>query len=112
MGNSKLVFSFLLCFISSYSSSSNHKCPDEQRDALLLFKQNISSINVTDVDYSDPKRQYCGDSYGHMPDPIRLNWSTSIDCCDWVGITCNHFTGDVISLNLTCGLLQGTYHRL
>ncbi|KAM0028884.1 putative leucine-rich repeat domain superfamily [Helianthus debilis subsp. tardiflorus] len=30
-----------------------------------------------------------------------------MDCCDWVGITCNNFTGDVISLNLRDAGLQG-----
>ncbi|KAD4179105.1 hypothetical protein E3N88_27696 [Mikania micrantha] len=59
----------------------HHKCPDEQRDALLLFKQNISSV--------------------------KLNWETSLDCCGWVGITCDNLTGDVISVNLRDGNLQG-----
>ncbi|XP_042755729.1 receptor-like protein Cf-9 [Lactuca sativa] len=39
-----------------------------------------------------------------------MNWSTSIDCCNWDGITCNHFTGDVIGIDLSYGMLQGTIH--
>ncbi|KAJ0600648.1 putative leucine-rich repeat-containing, plant-type, leucine-rich repeat domain superfamily [Helianthus annuus] len=91
MGNLKLVYSlflFLVNFSSSSSININHKCPDDQRDALLVFKQNIS------IDQS-------------YDDPVKLNWKTSIDCCDWVGITCNNFTGDVISLILTYARLQG-----
>ncbi|XP_024984312.1 receptor-like protein 7 [Cynara cardunculus var. scolymus] len=33
-----------------------------------------------------------------------------IDCCNWDGVTCDHFTGDVIALNLSCGMLQGTIY--
>ncbi|XP_076894764.1 receptor-like protein 6 [Bidens hawaiensis] len=93
MGNySKLVYSFFFISFSSSSSFSRvHKCPDEQRDALLVFSQNISSINL-------PRSSY---------DQVKMNWDTSIDCCDWNGITCSNFTGDVITLNLRCGQLQG-----
>ncbi|KAJ0935492.1 putative leucine-rich repeat-containing, plant-type, leucine-rich repeat domain superfamily [Helianthus annuus] len=81
--------------------NSNHKCPDEQRDALLLLKQNISSVKRLYV--QDNSLYVCKD----LNDRIRINWKKSIDCCDWIGITCNNFTGDVISLNLKCGMLQG-----
>ncbi|XP_076900402.1 receptor-like protein 6 [Bidens hawaiensis] len=99
MGSSKLVLSFSFLFFISYSKSSFsliHKCSDEQRDALLVFKQNISSMTRSHALHGS--RWY---------DQVKMNWNTSIDCCDWDGITCNNFTGDVISLKLGCGLLQG-----
>ncbi|KAL8264541.1 hypothetical protein R6Q59_022671 [Mikania micrantha] len=85
MDVSKLVLSFFFFFIKFgcfyCMNGHHHKCPDEQRDGLLLFKQNISSV--------------------------KLNWETSLDCCGWVGITCDNLTGDVISVNLRDGNLQG-----
>nr|KAJ0221034.1 hypothetical protein LSAT_V11C200095830 [Lactuca sativa] len=39
-----------------------------------------------------------------------MNWNKNTDCCKWNGVTCNHFTGDVISIDLSCGMLQGTIH--
>nr|GEW27590.1 hypothetical protein [Tanacetum cinerariifolium] len=33
---------------------------------------------------------------------IRLN-----DCCDWNGVTCHLSTGDVIGIDVSCGMLQG-----
>ncbi|KAL7614573.1 hypothetical protein Lser_V15G08978 [Lactuca serriola] len=40
-----------------------------------------------------------------------MNWNKNTDCCKWSGVTCNHYTGDVISIDLSCGMLQGTLHR-
>ncbi|KAI7737354.1 hypothetical protein M8C21_028817 [Ambrosia artemisiifolia] len=39
-----------------------------------------------------------------------MNWNTSTDCCEWNGVTCDHSTGDVISLDLSCGMMYGTIH--
>nr|XP_043611467.1 receptor-like protein 6 [Erigeron canadensis] len=40
-----------------------------------------------------------------------MNWNTSTtNCCYWDGVSCNHSTGDVIGLDLSCGMLQGTLH--
>ncbi|CAI9273740.1 unnamed protein product [Lactuca saligna] len=39
-----------------------------------------------------------------------MNWNKNTDCCKWNGVTCNHYTGDVISIDLSCGMLQGTLH--
>ncbi|KAK9077330.1 hypothetical protein SSX86_005667 [Deinandra increscens subsp. villosa] len=122
MGNSQLVYSLFLfiinfCFSSSSSTNSNsiHRCPDEQRDALLLFKRNISSTNESNYHhlyvysgflYSSYVDNYCGDLNGYGPIRI-MDWNTSRDCCDWDGINCNNSTGDVIGLDLKCGMLQG-----
>ncbi|KAJ0503417.1 putative leucine-rich repeat-containing, plant-type, leucine-rich repeat domain superfamily [Helianthus annuus] len=103
MSNSILLFFFLsLFFISSTSSSSSsvnttHKCSVQQTHALLMFKQNLSSVNDTGYHCS-------GDN------PVMINWNTSTDCCHWNGVTCDHSTGDVIGLDLSCGMLQGTIH--
>lgn len=119
MISSKLLYFFFLFFVkfsSSFSFSSTHKCSKEQSDALLLFKQNISSTNRSHEDYHYISYQdnymdsYCRDLLGSRYYPIILNWNTSIDCCHWIGVTCNNSTGDVISLILTCGMLKGTIH--
>ncbi|GKA59331.1 leucine-rich repeat-containing protein [Tanacetum coccineum] len=39
-----------------------------------------------------------------------MSWNTSTDCCNWNGVTCDHSTGDVIGLDVNCGMLQGTIH--
>ncbi|PWA49554.1 Leucine-rich repeat-containing protein [Artemisia annua] len=71
----------------------------EQSEALLLFKQNLSSINDTSFD------SICSDSH-----PIMMNWNTNTDCCNWNGITCDYSTGDIIGIDVSCGMLQGTIH--
>ncbi|XP_076943813.1 receptor-like protein Cf-9 [Bidens hawaiensis] len=110
MCNLILPFLFLsFLFISSTSSSlssskyTTHKCSVQQTLALLQFKKNLSSIN-TMYDYG------CEDWLGSGYNPILVNWNTSIDCCDWNGVTCDQSTGDVIGLDLSCGMLQGTIH--
>ncbi|GKD84878.1 leucine-rich repeat-containing protein [Tanacetum coccineum] len=39
-----------------------------------------------------------------------MSWNTSTDCCNWDGVECDDSTGDVIELDLHCGMLQGTIH--
>ncbi|KAJ9540701.1 hypothetical protein OSB04_027207 [Centaurea solstitialis] len=39
--------------------------------------------------------------------PVMMNWRTSTDCCEWDGVSCDPFTGDVIALDLSCGMLRG-----
>ncbi|KAI3799966.1 hypothetical protein L1987_35272 [Smallanthus sonchifolius] len=102
-----LPFFFLFSISPSSSSSSSsssvnttHKCSVQQTLALLLFKQNLTSINDT----------LCEDWLGSGYSPIMVNWNTSTDCCDWNGVTCDRSTGDVIGLDLSCGMLQGTIH--
>ncbi|GKC10189.1 leucine-rich repeat-containing protein, partial [Tanacetum coccineum] len=40
--------------------------------------------------------------------PIMMNWNISTDCCIWNGVTCDRSTGDVIGIDLSCGMLSGT----
>ncbi|PWA74513.1 Leucine-rich repeat-containing protein [Artemisia annua] len=109
MGSSKqfgifFLFFFFTTFASSTSFNKTHKCSEKQSEALLLFKHNLSSINYTneDLDY------YCHQMYGSDYHPIMMNWNTSTDCCNWNGVTCNYFTGDVIGIDVSCGMLSGT----
>ncbi|PWA96368.1 Leucine-rich repeat-containing protein [Artemisia annua] len=39
-----------------------------------------------------------------------MNWNTSTDCCNWNGVSCDFSTGDVIGLDVSCGMLKGTIH--
>lgn len=39
-----------------------------------------------------------------------MNWNKNTDCCKWDGVSCNHFTGDAIAINLSCGMLRGTIY--
>ncbi|GKB00438.1 leucine-rich repeat-containing protein [Tanacetum coccineum] len=85
-------------FASSSSSTNIHKCHKKQSEALLLFKHNLSYTSYT----FSPR---CTDSY-----PIMMSWNTSTDCCIWNGVTCDNSTGDIIGLDLNCGMLRGTIH--
>ncbi|KAL7613165.1 hypothetical protein Lser_V15G08968 [Lactuca serriola] len=110
MSNSKLLLSFFLflffpfiCFASSSSFNTTPKCSPQQTLALLLFKQNLSSMHAPD---DLACRRLLGSDYH----PIMMKWSMNTDCCMWDGITCNHITGDVIGIDLSCGMLQGIIH--
>ncbi|XP_024985144.1 receptor-like protein 7 [Cynara cardunculus var. scolymus] len=100
------LFSFFICY--AYSNITP-KCSTIQSHALHLFKQNLFSNNhLYDKHEDDDYR--CHDWLGSDYQPIMMNWNTSIDCCKWDGITCDRFTGDVIALDLSCGMLRGTIH--
>ncbi|MFS8029347.1 putative leucine-rich repeat domain superfamily [Helianthus anomalus] len=71
-----------------------------------MFKQNLSSINDTLYMYD----YMCEDWLGSGYNPMMKNWNTSTDCCDWNGVTGDHSTGDVMGLDLSCGMVQGTIH--
>ncbi|KAI3748825.1 hypothetical protein L6452_12201 [Arctium lappa] len=113
MSNSKLFISFFLfflfiSFVSSSFSINSHICSPVQSHALLLFKQELFF-----TDHSIKYRyvnNICRDWLGSGYYPITMNWKTSIDCCNWDGVICNHLTGDVIDLDLSCGMLRGTIH--
>ncbi|XP_071718065.1 receptor like protein 27-like [Rutidosis leptorrhynchoides] len=117
MINSKLVYSALIffCFVcstlSSYFNTSlsvhDYKCSVKQYQALLLFKHNLFPINnsIESPEYYSQCTDWLGVA-GYYP--IMMNWKTNIDCCDWNGVTCDHSTGDVIGIDISCGMLQGT----
>ncbi|KAI3720654.1 hypothetical protein L2E82_31645 [Cichorium intybus] len=104
-----LSFSFfLLSFASSSPFNTTHKCSPKETLALLLFKENLSSINYVfgDPPYHSPCQDWLGSDYH----PIMMNWNMSTDCCDWDGISCDHFTSNVIGIDLSCGMLRGIIH--
>ncbi|GJY13939.1 leucine-rich repeat-containing protein [Tanacetum coccineum] len=108
MSSSKLfvIIYFFATFASSISlNNSIHKCSEKQSEALLLFKQNLSSINYTSDDLADACRQ---NSVAYFPK--MMSWNTSIDCCNWNGVSCDYSTGDVIGLDVSCGILKGIIH--
>ncbi|XP_060667235.1 receptor-like protein Cf-9 [Ziziphus jujuba] len=101
----------LLLFLSSSVSSSSISlssssspipspplCYTDDSNALHQFKNSFSII-----DYNN---KYCG---RNVP-PMTISWKIGKDCCAWSGVTCNNITGHVISLELNCGMLQGTIH--
>nr|XP_043625435.1 receptor-like protein 9DC3 [Erigeron canadensis] len=58
------------------------------------------------MSYTDFRDMCPGSGY----DPITKNWNKDIDCCNWDGVECDHSTGDIIGLDLSCGMLQGIIH--
>ncbi|KAJ0445227.1 hypothetical protein HanIR_Chr16g0840581 [Helianthus annuus] len=76
MSNSTLLFFFLFLFFISFTTSSintTHKCSVQQTLALLLFKQNLSSINDTLFEYDSEYEDWLGSGYN----PLMMNWNTS-----------------------------------
>ncbi|XP_050146083.1 receptor-like protein EIX2 [Malus sylvestris] len=73
----KLAHYLLLLFLaSSYLHTSVNSCLDEERRALLAFKEDVI----------DPSG--------------RLSSWVGLDCCQWKGISCNNGTGRVEMMNL------------
>ncbi|KAL8255509.1 hypothetical protein R6Q59_030576 [Mikania micrantha] len=75
---------------SLHHLSSNYKCIDNEKHALLHFKSYVQ----------------------HDPERLLSTWThdeeeATDDCCEWFGITCNNQTGHVTRLDLSFGLLQG-----
>ncbi|CAH1420759.1 unnamed protein product [Lactuca virosa] len=65
----------------------------------------MSSINNSD-EYLDSKCSWLGSRYH----PKMMNWNKNTDCRKWDGVTCNHYTGDIIGIDLSCGMIRGTIH--
>jgi Leucine-rich repeat (LRR) protein len=64
----------------------NASCLPHERDALLAFKENITSD----------------------PEGILSSWRRGRkDCCRWMGVTCSNQTGHVLELDLRYGYLAG-----
>ncbi|GJU58707.1 leucine-rich repeat-containing protein [Tanacetum coccineum] len=96
MSNRKLLSMIFLFFLVT----TTYACHKEEREALLVFTHNLYSMNYT---YNDE----CGSSYYNT---MTIDWNTSTDCCNWSGVTCDPYSGsgDITSLNLGCGKLQGS----
>ncbi|KAB2595013.1 receptor-like protein 12 [Pyrus ussuriensis x Pyrus communis] len=91
---SKVVLLHLVV-VSSSVSSLQQSCHDEERSALLQFKE--SFIINRSASYSD-------DAY-----PKILQWKLAegrnVSCCAWDGIVCDERTGHVIGLDLSSSCL-------
>ncbi|XP_074338042.1 receptor-like protein 6 [Apium graveolens] len=74
--------------------------PEEQKTALFHFKQSFNISTSTSLSYDDSE-------YSIHSHPKTMNWSMSSDYCIWDGVTCDHKTGDVIGLDLSCSGLEG-----
>ncbi|KAI4388213.1 hypothetical protein MLD38_000564 [Melastoma candidum] len=70
-------------------------CLPDQRAHLLQFKNSLWIANAPS--YGCPNTSY----------PKTLSWRE--DCCSWDGVTCNAQTGIIVSLDLSCSLLVGTF---
>ncbi|XP_048442345.1 receptor-like protein 19 [Pyrus x bretschneideri] len=94
---SKVVLLHLVV-VSSSVSSLQQSCHDEERSALLQFKE--SFIINRSASYSD-------DAY-----PKILQWKLAegrnVSCCAWDGIVCDERTGHVIGLDLSSSCLLGS----
>ncbi|XP_052177494.1 receptor-like protein EIX2 [Diospyros lotus] len=78
----------LVWFLCATASSGGVSCNEKERQALLDFKQAISS-----------------DPFGALS-----SWSPHVhdsDCCNWRGVRCDNMTGRVVELNLFFLLLKG-----
>ncbi|XP_059629361.1 receptor-like protein EIX2 [Cornus florida] len=75
-----LTFDTIVVFCSGNNSSHHVVCVENERRALLKFKQDLS-------DPSNRLFSWVADQSGG-------------DCCEWVGVVCNNLTGNVQELHL------------
>ncbi|XP_049347431.1 receptor-like protein 6 [Solanum verrucosum] len=83
----------------------HHVCSPTEAFALLHFKQS-SQISDQPRCWDETDLQY--ERYFDIPKT--KSWNESRDCCSWDGVTCDMLTGQVIGLDLSCSLLNGTIH--
>jgi Leucine-rich repeat (LRR) protein len=95
-----LMFLVLLT-AASLSSLQQPLCHDDERSALLQFKDSF----ILDHKYAslDPSAY-----------PKVASWSleggTSTNCCSWDGVDCNEDTGHVVGLDLASSCLYGSFN--
>ncbi|XP_024180802.2 receptor-like protein 6 [Rosa chinensis] len=93
-----LLLHLLVIANSVYSLQQPFNCHDQERSALLEFKQSIF------IDKS------ASGSYGAYPKV--LSWKpaegTNKACCSWDGVECDEQTGHVIGLDLNSSFLYGS----
>ncbi|KAJ4730211.1 Receptor-like protein [Melia azedarach] len=92
-----LLSSFLL--FAHVTSSISPVCHDNERFALLQFKDNFFTVQSA----SENPSAY----------PKVRSWNVeeeNSNCCSWDGIKCDEDTGHVIRLNLTSSCLYGSIH--
>ncbi|GLU17276.1 hypothetical protein SLE2022_336560 [Rubroshorea leprosula] len=102
---------YFLCLKTAFSSSlhassfsTTHLCSHEEAIALLQFKTSFS------IGYTVPDLFLCELYYDTKASYSKTkSWKEGIDCCSWDGVSCDNVTGHVITLDLSCGLLSGTF---
>ncbi|XP_044472930.1 receptor-like protein EIX2 isoform X4 [Mangifera indica] len=72
------LFAISTISISFCSGSSNVRCTQREKQALLRFKQDLNIGNSLRI----------------------ASWNGDGDCCTWAGVACDNFTGHVHKLNL------------
>ncbi|KAK2648793.1 hypothetical protein Ddye_016282 [Dipteronia dyeriana] len=86
--------------VAHFASSMQQLCHDDERSALLEFKQSFST-----------DKYHCFDPVSSYPKveswKLEGGNSSSADCCTWDGIQCDEETGHVISLDLSNSCLSG-----
>ncbi|GAB4849700.1 hypothetical protein Ancab_004494 [Ancistrocladus abbreviatus] len=98
---------FLLFFLSrstpvlsiSYNESSSNLCHADDSIALLEFRKSLIVDNAT------LPSQFCL-NFDRVSDATR-SWKEGSDCCEWDGVNCDHLTGYVVGLDLSCSTLKG-----
>ncbi|OMO49796.1 hypothetical protein COLO4_38378 [Corchorus olitorius] len=92
--------SLLLLSLSFQATlSATHLCSHDQSAALIQFKTHFSISKTVSKDCEYGKKSY----------PKTNSWKKGIDCCLWDGVSCDNITGQVISLDLSCSWLYGTF---
>lgn len=89
---STLLFAITHCLSSTYPL-----CHDEERDALLLFKESFLFDKSSNCSHSLPKTS-----------SWRVDGGSSNDCCLWRGVECDETTGHVVGLDLSSDCLYGS----
>ncbi|KAB1226200.1 Receptor-like protein 12 [Morella rubra] len=89
----------LLLLTNCSFSSRQPLCHEHESSALLQFRDSLV-MNKSSCYYVDVY-------------PKAGSWSLerengSSDCCSWDGVECNHYTGHVISLDLSSRCLYGS----
>ncbi|XP_059629358.1 receptor-like protein EIX2 [Cornus florida] len=84
-----LTFDTIVVFCSGNNSSHHVVCVENERRALLKFKQDLS-------DPSNRLFSWVADQSGG-------------DCCEWVGVVCNNLTGNVQELHLQNPFLDAIF---
>ncbi|ONI22435.1 hypothetical protein PRUPE_2G128600 [Prunus persica] len=93
----KLLLFHLVAVATAFSSLKPYSCHDEERAALLQFKQGFVINEYASGDGAYPKVSSWNPAEG----------GTS-NCCAWSGVQCDKRTGHVISLDLSSSCLYGS----
>ncbi|WOH11817.1 hypothetical protein DCAR_0831310 [Daucus carota subsp. sativus] len=95
-----LAIVMMLLFLQNHPVAS--LSPNMQKIALFKFRQSLT-ISTPRYCYYESYNDY----YSSPSHPKTMNWSMSSDHCTWEGVSCEHKTGEVIGLDLSCSQLEG-----